>query len=384
MVSSKYSTKHAFLSEATCPHTINLILNLIYKDIIKKTDLLLIIYGTALSNKNIKNTCQAHDIQVLEWDEISSTPQRFLTLSCLSLQPITAKIIINCLNAKFINAEKVNILITDDEIDRWLSLYNREGKITINTSALINDDVLNVLKTVDNYIVPYTTWGKPLEKILGRRLNIIDAVIPFDVLDYGSQDCLEAFLNSRKRDKNLSTYKVLLFTKPQNTRKVFNIIASYLSGRIEIPSNLDITIGTWLPLNPKGMMLYMSLKALIKLKNLPILLKLEQPVSSEQYALMLHEYDCLILQERGGFSTAKYFAENVGKLITLKDSFNDKTLNVDYGIETFNSKSYIEAIKDTISAAQKNEVDSISTFASQLTKKHEESFDTLRHYWNSF
>src|SRR5699024_4967797 len=112
---------------------------------------------------------------------------------------------------------------------------------------------------------PYTTWGKPLEKILGRRLNIIDAVIPFDVLDYGSQDCLEAFLNSRKRDKNLSTYKILLFTKPQNTRKVFNIIASYLSGRIEIPSNLDITIGTWLPLNPKGMMLYMSLKALIKL-----------------------------------------------------------------------------------------------------------------------
>lgn len=128
----------------------------------------------------------------------------------------------------------------------------------------------------------------------------------------------------------------------------------------------------------------MSLKALIKLKKLPILLKLEQPVSSEQYALMLHEYDCLILQERGGFSTAKYFAENVGKLITLKDSFNDKTLNVDYGIETFNSKSYVEAIKNAIITAQKNEVCSINRFASKLTKKNEESFDTLRNYWNSF
>lgn len=383
MFDSKLKKKHVFLASAD-PHIINLILNLTQKSILNKKDVILLLDTVTAKSKEIETSCKLYNIKYFYYEDIKSISIQPLSLNSISLQPDNAKTIRSLINRKEVDAKKVNILITDDEVDRWLSLYNREGKIAINTSALIDENVLKVLSVVDNYIAPYTTWGKPLENILGRKLNIIDAVLPFNVLDYQSQECLEAFLNSRKRDKNLSTYKVLLFTKPQNTRKIFNIIASYLSGRIEIPSNLDITIGTWLPLNPKGMMLYMSLKALIKLKNLPILLKLEQPVSSEQYALMLHEYDCLILQERGGFSTAKYFAENVGKLITLKDSLNDKTLNVDYGIETFNSKSYIEAIKDAISAAQKNEVGSINRSASLLTKRHDESFDTLRDYWNSF
>lgn len=383
MTVTNYNNKHVFLSSAN-PHIINLLLNLIEKRVLSKNNLILLFEKKNTYAESLICSCQSYGITALYYSNLKDTKLKFSSLNCLSLQPLTAKIAIDFIGAGYVTSDKISILITDDEIDRWLILYKEIGKININNSALIDKSVLQVLEEVDNYITPYTTWGKPLENILGRKLNIIDAVLPFNVLDYQSQEYLEAFLHSRKRGESPSTYRILLFTKQQSPKEIFNIIKSFLSGKVESPSNLVITIGVWLPLSPKGMMLYMSLKALIKLKKLPILLRLEQPVSSEQYALMLHEYDCLILQERGGFSTAKYFAENVGKLITLKDSFNDRTLNVDYGIETFNSKSYIEAIKDAISAAQKNEVDSISTFASQLTKKHEESFDSLRNYWNSF
>lgn len=313
--------------------------------------------------------------------EISFKP---ITLNSISLQPNTARVVIDLIEKDIVNVNQVNILITDDEVDRWLALYNKEGKIYCNSSALIDENVLKVLGMVNNYIAPYNTWGKTLEKILGRRINIIDAILPFSVLDYNSQEKLKVFLDSRKREKTSSTYKIMLFTKTKDPKKTFNIIASYLASRIETPPNLMITLGIWLPLRPKGMMLYMSLKALIRFKKLPINLRLERPVSSELYALMLHEYDCLILQERGGFSTAKYFAENVGKLITLKDSFNDKTLNLDYGVETFNSKTYVGAIKDAISTIKKDEENDLNRFAHRLTKRHKESFNILRDYLNSF
>lgn len=375
--------KHIFLSSAN-PHVINLILNFTQKSIISKNDVILLLDTVTPQSRNIEKLCELHSIDFMYYEKDIDVYIQPITLNSLSLQPHTARIIIDFIDQKIVDTNQVNILITDDETDRWLALYKAEGEIKVNTSALIDENVLKVLSVVDNYIAPYTTWGKPLENILGRNLNIIDAVLPFNVLDYQSQECLEAFLHSRKREKPPSTYRILLFTKHQNPKKVFNIIASYLSGKIEIPSNLMITLGIWLPLNPKGMILYMSLKMLIKLKRLPILLKLEQPVSSEQYALMLHEYDCLILQERGGFSTAKYFAENIGKLFTLKASPNDRVLRLDYGIKTFNSKSYVDALEDAVYSIQKNEKDDIDRFASLLIKRHDESFDTLRDYWNSF
>lgn len=383
MMSKSLEKKHVFLSSAS-PHIINLILNLTQKLIISKNDVILLLGTVTPQSRHIEKLCELHGIDFIYYEKDKDLYIEPITLNSLSLQPNTARVIVDFIDRKIVDTNQVNILITDDEVDRWLKLYNETKSLKPDNKALIDDNALRVLKLVDNYITRYATWGKILENILDRKLKIIDAVLPFNVLDYKSQEHLEVFLNSRKRVRACSTYRILLFTKQQNQIKAFKIIKSYLSGNLEIPSSLIITLGIWLPLTPKGMMLFMSLKVLIRIKKLPIKLRLEQPVSSEQYALMLHEYDCLILQERGGVSTAKYFVENIGKLITLQDSFNDKTLNLDYGLETFNSKTYVDAIKDAISAAQKNEEDNISKFAHQLTKRHEESFNTLRDYWNNF
>lgn len=384
MTVNSYLNKHVFLSSSD-PHILNLLLNLIQKQVLREEDVILVLEDkNSPHSKGLRKSCLLHNINAIYWVDFKNNASKFISLNSLSLQPTRAEIIVYCLNNKYITADRINILITDDEIDRWLKLYTIEGRLQVNKKALIDENVLEVLNKVDNYIVPYTTWGKPLENILDRKLNVIDAVLPFSVLDYESKKHLEIFLSTRKRHINTAEYKILLFTKYVGSKKVFNIVNSYLSSTIEVPNDKNIILGIWMPLDKKGMLLYNLLNLIVKLKNIPITLRLEQPVSSEQYALMLYEYDCLILQERGGFSTAKYFAENIGKLITLKDSFNDKTLTLDYRIKTFDSNTYIEALKEAVNSAQKKEEDNISKFANQLTKKHEESFDILRNYWNSF
>lgn len=383
MVLKSNFSKHVFLS-STNPHILNLLLNLIQKKVIEREETLLVLEDKTSYTKDLIQNCISHCIEVVQWNELKNITYNFITLNSLSLQPNTAEIIIDCLNANYITTDRINILITDDEIDRWLKLYNIEGKLKVNKTALIDENVLKVLEQVDNYIAPYSTWGKPLENILNRKLNVIDAVLPFSVLDYKSQEQLEIFLNDRRKYKASNQYRILLFTRDQNLKKVFGIVTSYLSKYKEITTNKDITLGIWLPLSRKGTIFYTLIKSMIKLKKIPITLRLEQPVSSEQYALMLYEYDCLILQERGGFSTAKYFAENIGKLITLKDSFNDKTLNFDYGIKTFNNKTYLDALKNATTSSQKNEEEDINHFANMVSKRHDESFIILRNYWNSF
>lgn len=385
MTINSYLNKHVFLS-GTNPHILNLLLNLIQKEVIKKEETLLVLEEKASYSQDLIEKCISHDIKAMYWNDIKNNAGNFITLNSLSLQPTNASIIVDCLAANYITADKVNILITDDEIDRWLKLYNTLGHIEVNTTALVDKNVLKILEQVNNYIVPYSTWGKPLENILNRKLNIIDAVLPFSVLDYKSQEKLEAFLSIRKKHIDTSECKILLFTKYLDSKKVFNIISSYLNTAKNLTVSNCFTLGIWLPLDKKGMLLYNLLNLMIKLKKIPIKLRIEQPVSTEQYALMLYEYDYLILQERGGFSTAKYFAENVGKLITLKDSFNDKTLTLDYAINTFSSKTYTEAINNAVNSAQvqSNESDDINSFSNLLAKRHNQSFNTLRNYWNSF
>lgn len=385
MTINSYLNKHVFLS-STNPHILNLLLNLIQKEVIKREETLLVLEKKTSYSQDLIQKCISHDIKAMYWSDIKNNAGSFITLNSLSLQPTNASIIVDCLAANYITADRVNILITDDEIDRWLKLYNTLGHIEVNTTALVDKNVLKILEQVNNYIVPYSTWGKPLENILNRKLNIIDAVLPFSVLDYKSQEQLEAFLSIRKKHIDTSECKILLFTKYLDSKKVFNIISSYLNTAKNLTVSNHFTLGIWLPLDKKGMLLYNLLNLMIKLKKIPIKLRIEQPVSTEQYALMLYEYDYLILQERGGFSTAKYFAENVGKLITLKDSFNDKTLTLDYAINTFSSKTYTEAINNAVNSAQVqiNESDSINSFSNLLAKRHNQSFNTLRNYWNSF
>lgn len=380
----KNNNKHAFLSEATSPHTINLILNLIYKDILKKSDILLILYHENKSKQSIENTCRAHKIDVLTWSEAKNLNLSFLTLNPLSLLSLNSEIIAHCIRENYVKSSHVNILMQDDELDRWFKLYNEVGSLQVNSSALIDENVLSILQIVDNYIIPYNVLGERLEIIVGRKLNIIDAVLPFNVLDYKSQNFLEDFVNTRKQYIDDSYIKVLMFTKPFSMKVSFYGIVSYLTKNKRASSDKKIILGVWFNNNLKGLILSKIISLIIRVIKSPIKIVFHTPTSHGQYFLMLHEYDSLILQGRGGFSTAKYFAEKVGKLITLTDTPNDLILKQSYGINTFNYENLSSALNAAIENSKIDEAKELSVFANALRKRHDKSFEVLKEFWKCF
>lgn len=380
-MSNNYNNKHTFLSGATSPHAVSLILNLIYKKVLEKSNILLIIHGDVLSDKSIEDTCRAHGIDVIRWEDAKSYKLSFFTLNPLSLLTTNSNIIAYCIDNNFVKPSDINILMQDDELDRWSQLHNETGSLQVNKSALIDKDVLSVLEVVDNYVVPYDYLGEKLEVILGRQLNIIDAVLPFNVLDYNSQNILESFLDARKQSKSKSNYKILVHTKPGEVKNDFYAVAMYILKNKNIKYDNKITLGLWFGSSLKGVIYRKALTMLIRKTGSPITIEIHKYLSHGQYLLMLHQYDCLILQSRGGFSTAKYFAEKVGKVITLTNSPNDLTFKRDYKIDTYNSKSLSSALQDAIGTSQVDRVKELTSYSKAIVERHNRSIKVLQEFW---
>lgn len=383
----KYSTKHAFLAEASSPHTLNLILNLISKDILKKPDIVLVLYGNTSSDKSILYKARLFNLEVLVWDEIKNSNINFLSLNPFSLLSLNSSIINEFIKKGIVPSSNITFLMQDDEIDRWHKIYNKHGKLVEEESAFVDSNVISILNKVDNYIVPYRPWGATLEKVVGRKLNIINAVIPFSVIDYESEKIFDNFLESRKANSiQTSNYKILLYTKPVSYEEAFKVYMALINIILQNkskPSNKNITISVWYSWSRKIRVIHAFLMALIATTKPNINIEIKKPMTHEQYLLMLHDHDCLLLQARGGFSTAKYFAEKVGKVITLKNSFNDLSLQQDYNINTFNYDDIEDAIIAAISSTDLDQTKEVKEFANKMIQRHNKSYSILKDYWSS-
>lgn len=383
----QYNNKHTFLSEASSPHTLNLILNLIDKEILKKSELLLILYKKHPSNISIESACKRHGINTLNWSEVKQLTISFRTLNPLSLLSWNAGIILYCIENKYVKPDRINILMQDDEVDRWRNLHLEKGILQVSESAYIDNNTLQVLDLVNNYIMRYKPWGKILEKILGRDINIVDAVLPYSPLDYSSQSMLESYITSRKTFRPEEIYRIMLFTKPsppQDTIQLIRAIGSYVIKNKNTPKKKKVVLSLWLNSNRKVQLMYKGLVRLLKLYNYPIHIELIRKMNHGQYFLTLHDHDCLILQKRGGMSTAKYFAEKIGKVVTIEGSLNNQSFKEDYGIRSFSYKDIEAALTSTINSTGDADNNEIYHNSQLIHQRHSNSHKTLKEYWNRF
>lgn len=382
MTDINYNHKHVFLAHSSCKFICNLLTNLISKNVIDKSSILLVVYGENSIHSSIRKKCLVEGLELVEWKELKGEKCSFLTLNSLSLQYMTAEIIIDCINLGYVKVSKVSILITDDEIDRWHESYVLNGCLKIDDASIIDQNVLDVLNTVDNYIVPYNPFGSRLEEIANRNLNIIDAILPFTILNYNTQSDLEKLISKKDKLRNEAEYKILIYTKPwsQNiSAKWFLAILLDLITNKNYSSKKKITLSVWFDFNLRGFLLFKALVFIIKIKKIPITLDFKKTVSDDQYFLMLHDHDCLILQDRGGFSTAKYFAEKIGKVITLTDSFNYLSFKNDYNIDIDNANNFKGALR---TALECNEHKNFDEFSISISQRNNESLKVLYEYWN--
>lgn len=380
-----YNKKHAFLAEASSLHTLNVILNLVSKEILKRSDIVLILYGNTSSEKSIVSKAKLYDLEILIWDDIKDSNIQFLSLNPYSLHSLNSGIINECIEKGFVLASNIHFLMQDDEIDRWNKIFSKHGKLVEDESAYVDSNVINILNKVDTYIVPYNPWGSILEKVLGRRLKIIDAVIPFSVIDYDSEEIFDRFLEARKvKINNNNNRKILLYTKPVSNREIVKVYTALINIILKNKINTSapsITLSMWNSSSKKLCFMPTLLMTLIATTKSNINVEFKKLMTQEQYLLTLHEHDCLVLQARGGFSTAKYFAEKVGKVITLKGSLNDLSLQQDYGITTLNFSSIEDAIIAAIDLIDFKHTQENKEFKSKLIQRHNESYSKLKDFW---
>ncbi len=332
---SMSSKKHIFIVSSDCIFSANLLTNFIYKGVLDSKDLKVVIYDKGLVPCVFIDDLLNKNIEVVSWGEFKGDNVCcYETLTALSLDSFNAKIVLDCIELGFIVPSDVNIIITDDEVDRWFKLYNKKNRLIACRKSMVDENVLAVLGFVDNYMCPYDPLGKLLEEILGRQLNILDVVVPFTILSYELLEIAESsILKEKISNKGSNRKRIMIQTKPWSRRDSLYWLSVLLLHFIRSRSKdfgKPITLGLWVKQNKVNLMFVSFIKALITIRRMDVKFELLEKVTPEEYLFKIYEFDCLILQDRGGFSTAKYFVEKIGRVVVKRNSINHKTFKHAY------------------------------------------------------
>ena len=240
---------------------------------------------------------------------------------------------------------KVNILITDDEVDRWNKNFNKNSYLKEDESQHISLEVIKALSYRLNFIMPHKYFYNVLKKILNiDETNVIDASIIFDMLLADQSEKLFQIVKSTyKEDK-----KILIGSKANSfgfraTTKIFN--SFYKSKMIHKYKFICLNQGV----HKIALILYIFFMKVFK--NVNLQLEFFPTTDSLTYNSMTSSISYFILQNRGGGSTARNYAKwGCGVLCTLKDSPNSQVLKDVFKIDLINFENYDEIankIKDS-------------------------------------
>lgn len=367
--------KNIFLINHECVFSFNLIMNMVVKKIIDIDKTLIVFYGEHGKN-NLKEKFCDKGFESLEWIVFKSGyVGDYKTLNTISLNPCNAKLIIECLETGLISSDIINIIITDDEVDRWNKLYNKKKRLVVCNKSQIDTNVIKVLRSVNNYICPVNPLGYILESILDRKLNIIDAIVPITIVSYIDQKVFNVEVNkSRIHDEKF----VLIQTKPWPRRdKIFWYFALFYFV-LRYKDREKINFGIWINEGGIDLFLLKIIKFLVFIKCKNIYFKIMRKLQPSDYFKKIHEFDCLILQGRGGFSTAKYFAEEVGNVIIQRDTINYQIFKNSYDIGFAGTSGFYESLILSIECNRNNDF----LVLSELIKdKHNMSIVTLSKFY---
>lgn len=324
-------SKHAFITSSTDIFLNIFLANRIEDGSLKRDDIFVVkiksIYDHIPSN-------EIEDIEGIRYvtsDEIDQHDwESFKTINIISLNSNNA-FCCRCLLDKYcINACKINIFITDDEVERWYNLYKHNGKIIEDSLSFVDRNVLYCLQKLSNFITPRKPWGDILEKILGRHLNISDTTLALSILPYSAQEGLynNFGLKMRNRLTKARRKNVMIYTKPQDWKKTLIWVLSLIRVIYQIDrENIYgyTCFSYWLQPFDKRFPIYLSLllaRAISSIRKISVEIKIIYQVPPEIYFLNIFDYNFLIAQDRGGYTMIQEFMRHRGRIFVNKDSFN--------------------------------------------------------------
>jgi len=230
--------------------------------------------------------------------------------------------------------DQLIIRITDDETDRWNKIYdNNDGILTISNKAHVDKFTLSILEQASRFICLYRPWGKTLEKILDRKLEIYNISILVDPFAHaGTYNFYTSVLRPsvRKQTESSKVIRVLIHTKSTPINKVLDILYkdlfSFIIHNGDLLNSRVLEVSLWWPTSIRSMPAFHlaigSVVLLAKLKNIKIRFSFINSMPTEVYYSFLSSVHILVAQNRGGLG-AIFEASKIGSIVVFnKDSYN--------------------------------------------------------------
>jgi len=232
-------------------------------------------------------------------------------------------------------ARKINILITDDEVDRWNKNFNINSFLKEDVSQHISKEVIKALSYNFNFIMT-DNFRHVVTKILNRDVNTVNASIIFDILLTDQSNKLLQIVNTIPKDHK----KILLGSKAGSfgfraTIKIFNSFNKLkMTDRYKF---VCLNQGK----HKIALILYVFFMKIFKKINIQI--EFFPPTDALTYSSMLSSISYFILQNRGGASSARNYAKwGCGVLCVMNDSPNIKLFKDIFKIDLLSFKNFDE------------------------------------------
>ena len=244
------------------------------------------------------------------------------TITYFSLSTLNSLYVRKVLELDSSIKDKCYMFITDDEVDRWLKCIVQHGYIKPDDKLMISDNDVWVLGQQQLFITVESTFRNKLNQVLGREnYQIVDSSVVFDTLPTKSAQGLAlSVLDDEKNKRNM----VLLGTKPNAFE--YQDIKKMLHAFVTRGVNKDFKFVVMWPAKQwrKRILLDLYLFYLHKVKKQPIDISILTSLPPLAYTSMVMSCTHLVLQPRGGASTARQLMKwGQGKVCVAKGSYNE-------------------------------------------------------------
>lgn len=237
------------------------------------------------------------------------------TITFMSLLSWNAPIFKKLVEIDSSNLDKLYINTTDDEVARWKKNHQTFGRLKKDLKAYISEADLFVLSKVKHFIAPKYYFKATLEKILARTdFKVHNASVIFDILPVYQSEQLRSELRPFKK---ASVPNVLIGTKKAKLKRVLSFLNRLDKQSYPIHINLIALSAA------KRWVLNRYLFFLRRVLGLHVTVEYLSTMPAVDYNTMVASCSHLVLQDRGGASTARVFLKwGAGQIVVDKGSPN--------------------------------------------------------------
>lgn len=253
------------------------------------------------------------------------------SLTFMSLNEWNSPIAKRIIDARDDLIGKIHIFITDDEVDRWKKNYTANGRLVEDLSLHISADCIYVLGRVKFFIAPRPYFHQKIREVSNRGdIEFVDASIVFDVLPHEYSEMMRRIF-CENLEYGGGNYRVLVGTKGYSWKEFLKFLNNPVFQKHAPNTNFFCFVSPGRRLFVEMFGLYNRMRGR-SFFNITYLV----PMSPQMYNAMLASCTHLILQDRGGASTARLFAKwGRGRIAVRKNSPNHIFLEECYGVDLY-------------------------------------------------